>query len=165
MRDALVLSSLSLLVVVSLSGCLLPVDGPPGTTDAGYADAGRPDASGPGPSDAATPTACEAAGGVCVSDPVTSCPTGVIGTPERFSCGAAVSCCLPRSTPPVCDHVGELTEGWYSPTGARMCAARCGGAIATCMPSGASGAGWYAPSDATGCASMGPVISLQPCAR
>lgn len=162
MRNVSVFSTLALL---ALFGCNLPVDGPPGAVDAGPGDAGGRVTTDAGRTDAALPNACEAAGGVCVSDPVSACPSGVIGTPERFSCGGAVSCCLPRSTPPICDHVDELTEGWYSPTGVRLCAARCAGAVATCMPSGSSGAGWYAPSDATGCASMGSIVSLQPCVR
>ncbi len=162
------LSVFTFAIVVSLLtsdlGCGLPVDHPPGSSDAGPGDGGRPVGSDSGRVDSAVANACEAASGTCVSDPVASCPSGLIGTPERFSCVAPVSCCLPISTPPICDHVGELTEGWYSPAGARMCAARCGGAVATCMPAGTSGAGWYAPSDTTGCATMGRIVSLQPCA-
>jgi hypothetical protein len=143
-----------------------------GSRDAAPADSGSIDAAPidasehDGGADASTAdagTTCAEMGGACVPVVPGSCPSGRFGDPASCGGGVGVTCCLPAEGAPVCLYVGEKEEGWYTPSGERVCLASCAGAIASCEAIGTRSEGWYAPSESTGCGMFGELIMWTDC--
>lgn len=133
------------------AGSDAPAIDAPAPDDAGL-DAAS-DAPADAPADAPVGNPCVVAGGSC--DPVVPgvCMDGIVGSPDRYSCGGGVGvlCCLPTSTPPFCDRVATAEEGWYAPDGTLICMTRCDGATVACEAIGTRSEGWYASTTEAGC--------------
>lgn len=97
--------------------------------------------------------ACADRGTICMDHPELQCPTLCSPhAPDAWPCpdGSTVpwcACDLP-SCEPVCQHVGEPSEGWYDGcSGALVAAAPCAGCSALCQAIGSRSEGYYSSCD------------------